>query len=804
MGQQWLKAPNGAVFSAAPVFRDGVWEVTHGPDTWDLTDCHSVGAEPVTGLTLDAIAGCRLYAPQKLRGGLWTTIYPNWVDGAALPGAVVFLPAVGRVVAFTRERPRPVFLLPPYEGTVNTDVPVVWLDPDDGQYSAHLGAIASAPWLVLDCETYGNHDHKEGLHPWRSKIRLLQLFDGRTVYVADFGGKSFNDLPLFADASDPQVEQRERLKSFITVLRDFCQKRPVIGQNLHFDALRVKIHFDIDIEHPICTLLGSQIFFGDYGKGDETQEKGYEPILKGGYGLKNLCLRYLGIDISKEEQQSDWGLPALTENQKRYAALDTVYTYHVWQYLLALYQNPDTPLYQPVLLDAWLIENQILPVTVDMEVAGVPFDREECDRQLELLRGHYREALVEWDALSPGIGYNQRDELLKVLQAQGITGNDGQPLRDLDKATLAEHGNNPLIRLRLRLKALDVKINNLEGFRRSAQRDGRIHTVFRTLTGFGRFSCGGKGFKDLPNMQAVSAKENPAISHLKLPNPRATVRPGPGFSMAVIDLAGAHGRIAADQADDATAIAGNNDETIDNHSKVAAYVAKALGRADLTWQDIQKLCKEKTEVGRFCKLCRDTAKNTYYGWLNGAGAARIQLQIAANTGLLVPLEACQAAIEGCKVLYPNVLVHRKRLHKRLLDTSIVVDGRPVAVNSTTDGFRILLPLDVRFNKKTEALELQTPYTQSLAATWTRIEATAVKRALPQIRAQGKANPHWGLKILLCVHDEVDAEFCTEYEEEVALLLNNIVGDEFQRQLKKVKDGRPHDARKLLVSSWADK
>lgn len=43
------------------------------------------------------------------------------------------------------------------------------------------------------------------------------------------------------------------------------------------------------------------------------------------HGLKNLCKEILGIEISKQEQSSDWGSLALSEEQKRYAANDVLY-----------------------------------------------------------------------------------------------------------------------------------------------------------------------------------------------------------------------------------------------------------------------------------------------------------------------------------------------------------------------------------------------------------------------------------------------------------------------------------------------
>src|SRR5262249_11279810 len=40
------------------------------------------------------------------------------------------------------------------------------------------------------------------------------------------------------------------------------------------------------------------------------------------HGLRDLCKDLLGVDLKKEQQSSDWGAAALTEEQQRYAASD--------------------------------------------------------------------------------------------------------------------------------------------------------------------------------------------------------------------------------------------------------------------------------------------------------------------------------------------------------------------------------------------------------------------------------------------------------------------------------------------------
>jgi ribonuclease D len=47
------------------------------------------------------------------------------------------------------------------------------------------------------------------------------------------------------------------------------------------------------------------------------------------HGLKNLVQELLGIDISKQQQSSDWGAPTLSEPQRDYAAGDVRYLHRL-------------------------------------------------------------------------------------------------------------------------------------------------------------------------------------------------------------------------------------------------------------------------------------------------------------------------------------------------------------------------------------------------------------------------------------------------------------------------------------------
>jgi ribonuclease D len=43
------------------------------------------------------------------------------------------------------------------------------------------------------------------------------------------------------------------------------------------------------------------------------------------HGLRDLCKDLINVDLSKQQQSSDWGAPALTDEQLRYAAADVLH-----------------------------------------------------------------------------------------------------------------------------------------------------------------------------------------------------------------------------------------------------------------------------------------------------------------------------------------------------------------------------------------------------------------------------------------------------------------------------------------------
>lgn len=84
-----------------------------------------------------------------------------------------------------------------------------------------------------------------------------------------------------------------------------------------FDIGMLYMHFNVLVRNVYCTKIASK-FARSY-----TDR----------HGLANICRELLGIEISKEQQSSDWGALVLSEPQKTYAASDVLYLHQIYDIL---------------------------------------------------------------------------------------------------------------------------------------------------------------------------------------------------------------------------------------------------------------------------------------------------------------------------------------------------------------------------------------------------------------------------------------------------------------------------------------
>ena len=113
------------------------------------------------------------------------------------------------------------------------------------------------------------------------------------------------------------------------------------------DLMWLKYHLNVKPKNIFCTKLASKI------ARTASSFHGYKDL------VKELC----GKDISKKEQQSDWGDPNLSEKQIKYAASDTEYLFEIRKKLIQMLQREKR-------IELFEKSMEVIPILVDMEIAG--------------------------------------------------------------------------------------------------------------------------------------------------------------------------------------------------------------------------------------------------------------------------------------------------------------------------------------------------------------------------------------------------------------------------------------------------
>ena len=113
------------------------------------------------------------------------------------------------------------------------------------------------------------------------------------------------------------------------------------------DLMWLKYHLNVKPKNIFCTKVASKI------ARTASSFHGYKDL------VKELC----GKDISKKEQQSDWGDPNLSEKQIKYAASDTEYLFEIRKKLIQMLQREKR-------IELFEKSMEVVPILVDMEIAG--------------------------------------------------------------------------------------------------------------------------------------------------------------------------------------------------------------------------------------------------------------------------------------------------------------------------------------------------------------------------------------------------------------------------------------------------
>ncbi len=159
--------------------------------------------------------------------------------------------------------------------------------------------VEFGPVVAVDTETMG-------LNPYRDRLCLVQLSSGDgsahlvQIVPERLGGRGAACPNLRALLADTRV----------TKLMHFAR----------FDVGVLQHTLGITVAPVKCTKIAAKLVrtFTDR------------------HGLRDLCRELLGVEISKQQQTSDWGAAELTPEQVSYAASDVLYLHALWARLEAL------------------------------------------------------------------------------------------------------------------------------------------------------------------------------------------------------------------------------------------------------------------------------------------------------------------------------------------------------------------------------------------------------------------------------------------------------------------------------------
>ncbi|TXH96424.1 MAG: ribonuclease D [Pseudorhodobacter sp.] len=154
--------------------------------------------------------------------------------------------------------------------------------------------LTLGPIVAIDTETMG-------LDPRRDRLCVVQLSDGK------------GDAHLVQIArGQTRAPNLERLLTDPAVLKLFHFGR--------FDIAALQRAFGVRTAPVWCTKIASKLI------------RTYTDR----HGLKYLLAEYVGVDVSKAQQTSDWGSATLTDAQKDYAASDVLYLHKLKDALEAI------------------------------------------------------------------------------------------------------------------------------------------------------------------------------------------------------------------------------------------------------------------------------------------------------------------------------------------------------------------------------------------------------------------------------------------------------------------------------------
>ncbi len=346
--------------------------------------------------------------------------------------------------------------------------------------------IKDAEGVKKACELLKNEDYlgfdteTTALDPYDGVIRLVQLSNGKDTTVID--------LKPFADSGDLKTMPE------LAPLRELISApKPIkVAHNAKFDAKWIRHHFGIDVGGIFDTLVASQLI----AAGDQDRR----------HNLAEVANFFLGIEVDKSEQVSDWAADELSQSQIQYAAKDAAI-------MVALREKVVERLKQDELIKVAKLEFDCVAAVAQMELNGFFLDEVRWREQLVKVKKEQEIVALELQKmLSAGvaqaslfgvaeINLDSQNQVTDALKNLGVPvpettrGWQLQPLA-LEYPVVAK-----LLEYRGVAKSISSFGDNILEFIKP--KTGRIHADFRQIGApTGRFSCNKPNLQQIPHEEA--------------------------------------------------------------------------------------------------------------------------------------------------------------------------------------------------------------------------------------------------------------------------------------------------------------
>ena len=635
--------------------------------------------------------------------------------------------------------------------------------PEEKEFAYFLSKFSRRKSFAFDLETFGEGE-KGGLNPWSGNVRLIQIGLGEDVFVIDLGG-----------TKDDRNEIHQSLEAvgFWKLLRKKLSdpEITVVGQNLKFDALFMKIQYELDIRGFRDTMLASQLLWA-----------GIKQIR---HSLGAICQRVLNIELDKTEQASDWG-GELSSSQIEYAIADV-------KIMGKLLPALETRLEKSGLTKQFLIECNALPTFVEMEYHGMAVDTKLLEEAITQYESAAVKILEPFSTRFPGVRPTAQAKTLAPLFEEAF----GLKLTSVSAKDLSKHYDIPEIRSLSLWRSLKKSHDYLKGMKKYGF-GGRVRGCYRQIApqGFGRSTCG-KGSTGGVNLQNPpnDSKLPPEIRELGLTSVRRCFAVPKSRKLLVADLSQAHARIACQGSKDKTLL-GAYLENQDCHAITASALAKIRGLdPDWTPQNIKAWTKDSSHSNHDeAVLLRNVSKNVFYGSLNCQGSLTLMDTLRKGAGIEISQSEAQEAIRAWQQTYHDLYQFQRQIQREASKFNYSFFDESWGKVTALSGRSI-------FMKKYGG---QVGITDCTAFYWTATEADVIKTAMHKIQTEFDQNTHWEAIICNCAHDELDIECSEGYAFEVASSVCNNLWGAMSLWVKDIPVTDSPDFMSIVCDSWSEK